>query len=161
MRELRNARNYLDDIIVFTSSSWQEPLDHIRNVFRRIRDAGVKLNRDKCQIGSAILEFLGHKIGMGRVEPSGLRVNVMLDFPRPSDQKQVQSFSVSPDILGDLSRHMEIYHQICQNYWKKGRFTVVGGVREGIPGYEVMFCFQTCSSTPNYQLSFSIVTCVR
>ena len=68
------ARYYLDDIIVFNSSSCEEHLDHIRDVFRRIRDAEVKLNRDKCQIDSTILKFLGQKIGMGRVEPSGLRV---------------------------------------------------------------------------------------
>ena len=108
------ARYYLDDIIVFTSKkkSWEEHLDHICDVFRRTRDTGVKLNRDKCQIGSAILEFLGYKIGMGRVEPSGLRVTVMLDFSVLLTENRFNRFSVSPDI----SRHTEIYPQFCQNY---------------------------------------------
>ena len=115
------ARYYLDEIIVFTSSSLEEHLDHIRDVFRRTRDAGVKLNKDKYQIGSGILEFLAHKIGMGRVEPSGLRVMVMLDFPRPSDWKQVQSFL---GITGYFRRYIPTYGNIpsvSSELLKKGK----------------------------------------
>ena len=53
----------------------------------RIRHAGVQLSKYKCQICSAVYEFLRHKIELGRVEPSDHKVKVMLYFRRPSDRK--------------------------------------------------------------------------
>ena len=50
------ARFYLDDTIVF-SISWTEHLEHLRIVFLRVRNAGIRLKERKCKYGSATVIF--------------------------------------------------------------------------------------------------------
>jgi len=82
---------YPDDIIIF-SSSWSEHVNHIKLVFDRIRSAGLTLKRAKCVFATAEVEFLGHKVGLGKVEPRRQTVKALLEFPRPSNPKQLRSY---------------------------------------------------------------------
>ena len=59
---------YLDDIIIF-SNTWEDHLKHIRVVFSRIRNAGLTLNKNKCVFATGELDYLGHHVGLRKVEP--------------------------------------------------------------------------------------------
>ena len=52
---------YLDDLNVY-SRNFDEHLSHLRDVFDRLRQAGLKLNPEKCRFASSKLVFLGHVI---------------------------------------------------------------------------------------------------
>ena len=82
---------YLDDVIIF-SDTWEEHLSHLKAVFQRIREAALTLNRKKCMFAMAELDYLGHHVGLGKVEPRQKKVEALLAFPRPSNRKQLQSF---------------------------------------------------------------------
>lgn len=85
------AAAYLDDILIF-SNSWKEHLDHIRKVFQRIKDAGLTLNSGKCVFGVAEVDYLGHHIGLGKVQPRENKVIALLNYSRPTNKKQLQAF---------------------------------------------------------------------
>lgn len=57
----RIALIYLDDVLVH-SQSFEEHLQHLRLVFDRFRDAGLKLKPSKCFFGRKNVKFLGHVI---------------------------------------------------------------------------------------------------
>lgn len=61
------ASAYIDDIIVF-SSSWEEHLDHLRDVFRRLQVAGLKAKAIKCNLAMEEGNYLGHRVGRGRIQ---------------------------------------------------------------------------------------------
>jgi len=82
---------YLDDVIIF-SDTWEEHLQHLTAVFERIRQAGLTLNKKKCEFACAELDYLGHHVGRGQVEPRRTKVEALLAFPRPTTRKQIQSF---------------------------------------------------------------------
>ncbi|CAJ0636703.1 6842_t:CDS:2 [Entrophospora sp. SA101] len=44
-------------------SSFEEHLEHLEIVFSRLRQAGLKLGKDKCSFAKTQLEFLGHIVG--------------------------------------------------------------------------------------------------
>jgi len=52
---------YLDDIII-ASPSFDEHLEHLREVFRRLRSAKLKLNPDKCHFCRDELRYFGHVV---------------------------------------------------------------------------------------------------
>jgi cleavage and polyadenylation specificity factor subunit 1 len=52
---------YLDDIII-ASRDQQEHLEHLREVFYRLRDAGLVINAEKCVFAETTIKFLGHKV---------------------------------------------------------------------------------------------------
>ena len=82
---------YLDDIIIF-SDTWEEHLVHIRAVLTRIRSANLTLSPSKCHFAVAEVDYLGHHIGLGRVQPRAQKVQALLDFPAPTTRKQLQQF---------------------------------------------------------------------
>ena len=59
--EYRFALIYIDDIIIFYKSI-DEHLTHLADVFRRLREANVKLNPKKCSFVKQRIEYLGHVV---------------------------------------------------------------------------------------------------
>ncbi|GFY22615.1 retrovirus-related Pol polyprotein from transposon 297 [Trichonephila clavipes] len=49
---------YMDDVII-TSPSFNEHIDHLKQVFTMLRDAGLTLNKDKCYFARDKLKYLG------------------------------------------------------------------------------------------------------
>ena len=52
---------YLDDIIIF-SSTWEEHLARLRQVFERLRHADLKLGAEKCGFAAKEVSYLGHRV---------------------------------------------------------------------------------------------------
>ena len=52
---------YLDDVIVH-SGSFQDHIDHLRRVLRRLREHGVKLKPRKCKLFKREVNFLGRVV---------------------------------------------------------------------------------------------------
>ena len=82
---------YLDDIIIF-SNSWHEHLCHIREVLKRIKQAGLTMKASKCAFANAEVEYLGHTIGFGKVAPRNAKVTTVFST---SDQQKA-----APVLLG-------------------------------------------------------------
>ena len=51
---------YLDDIIVF-ATTWEEHLARLRQVFKRLRHAQLKLGAEKCMFAAKV-SYLGHRV---------------------------------------------------------------------------------------------------
>jgi hypothetical protein len=52
---------YLDDIVVL-GETFEQHLEVLQVVFRRLRAANLRLNPDKCQFGRSSLTYLGHVV---------------------------------------------------------------------------------------------------
>lgn len=81
---------YIDDVAVY-SETWSEHLDHIRQVFRTLRDVGLTVNLEKCEFGKKQVKFLGHVIGSGIHSPDPQKVEAIRNMPRPITKKEVRS----------------------------------------------------------------------
>jgi len=64
---------YLDDIIIY-NDMWEEHLSHLRTVLSRIRAANLTLSPSKCCFAVAEVDYLGHHVGLGRVQPLAKKV---------------------------------------------------------------------------------------
>lgn len=85
------ALPYLDDIAIF-SDTWSEHLDHLREVFSRLRQAGLTLKAQKCKFGRSELDYLGHTVGQGHRSPLEVKVLAIKEFPRPETKTQIRTF---------------------------------------------------------------------
>ena len=52
---------YLDDLLIF-SESFDDHLQHLEKVLKKICDTGLKLNLEKCQLLRPEVSYLGHTI---------------------------------------------------------------------------------------------------
>jgi hypothetical protein len=53
---------------------------------------GLALNLEKCVFAVPELDFLGHRISAAGVAPLRDNIQVILDFPKPTDCKSLQRF---------------------------------------------------------------------
>ena len=52
---------YIDDILV-PGATWEEHLHNLRDVFKRLRSANLKLKSKKCRLAEHEVEYLGYVI---------------------------------------------------------------------------------------------------
>ncbi|GFX12736.1 retrovirus-related Pol polyprotein from transposon 17.6 [Trichonephila clavipes] len=88
---LRNCEDfavlYLDDIAIF-SLAWDDHLKHLKDVFDRLRSARLHIKPSKYQFAQAYVKYLGHLVGQGLRTPGELKVQVIKDFPIPTNKTQ-------------------------------------------------------------------------
>jgi hypothetical protein len=82
---------YLDDIIIY-SRSHEEHVAHLRQVFERLREYGLRCAIAKCRFGVQELPYLGHVIGSECNRPQERHLQQIQDAPTPRTKKQLQSF---------------------------------------------------------------------
>ena len=82
---------YLDDVLVY-SRTFDAHLEHLRLVFNRFREAGLKLKPSKCHFGQKKVKFLGHVISKDGVLPDPDKVSAIKEYPVPRSVKDVRAF---------------------------------------------------------------------
>ena len=82
---------YLDDILIF-SPDRSSHTDHLRQVLQILKDAGLVLNRAKCEFFRSTVEFLGLRVAAGGVSPLPDQISAVRNFPQPSTVKELQAF---------------------------------------------------------------------
>ena len=82
---------YLDDIIVF-SSTWEEHLARLREVFERLRHAKLKLGATKCTFAAKEVSYLGHRVTEEGLLPDPSLLAAIRDIPPPKTATEVRSF---------------------------------------------------------------------
>ena len=64
----------------------------MEEVFRRLRDANVKLNPKKCSFVKQRVEYLGHVVTPEGISPNPDKVRVVQEYPTPTNLKELRSF---------------------------------------------------------------------
>jgi hypothetical protein len=82
---------YMDDIVV-TSSDFDTHIRVLRQIFDRLRDAGITCNWEKSQFCRAELRYLGHLVDSNGVRPDTAKVEAILKIPEPKNVSDVRRF---------------------------------------------------------------------
>ncbi|XP_069139203.1 LOW QUALITY PROTEIN: uncharacterized protein [Argopecten irradians] len=88
---MANVENFIDDILMYTKT-WTEHLETLRELFLRLRKAGLTARPTKCFLAHRSLPCLGHIVGEQGLLPEPEKIKAILDAPRPETKKQVRSF---------------------------------------------------------------------
>jgi hypothetical protein len=82
---------YLDDILIF-ANSMEEHRRITRLVLDCIRKHKLYLQPEKCEFEQTRIEYLGIIISHNKVEMDLVKIAGVVDWPTPSNKKEVQSF---------------------------------------------------------------------
>ena len=79
----RRIHHCLSDYLVIYSSTWEEHLQHLHQVFQRLQNAGLTAKLKKCQFAMQQCRYLGQIAGNGTVqlEQGKLATEQMLSIP--------------------------------------------------------------------------------
>ena len=82
---------YLDDIIIFSKSE-EEHLEHLRIIFQKLKAAGLKLRRSKCDFMKKHIQYLGHLISEEGIHPLPEKLESIKTMPAPRNTKEIKQF---------------------------------------------------------------------
>ena len=82
---------YLDDMLV-ASKTPSEHKKHLRRLFQRLDEHGLQIQLEKCLFGVPEIEFLAQEVTSNGIKPSLNRVKAILDFPKPTFEKDLFRF---------------------------------------------------------------------
>ncbi|GFW44469.1 retrovirus-related Pol polyprotein from transposon 297 [Trichonephila clavipes] len=82
---------YMDDVII-SSPLFTHHIEHLKEVFRLLQDAGLTLNKDKCKLGCDELKYLGLIISKKGIKTDETKVRAMVDKKPPRNSKKVSKF---------------------------------------------------------------------
>ena len=92
---------YLDDILV-TGASEGEHQAKLKEVLRRLTEAAIRLKKDKCNFGVAVVEYLGHRMRKDGLATLDKRVCAVGEAPTPKNVTQIKLFLGIPSIPTQL-----------------------------------------------------------
>ena len=84
LREIPGVAVYLDNILI-TASSHVEHLKTLDRVFQTLKDAGLKLKRNKCVFLTEFVTYLGHRIDTQALHPVEEKIKALLEIPAPTN----------------------------------------------------------------------------
>ena len=85
------AMGYLDDIIVFSKTE-EEHLQHLEEIFTRLRKFGLKMKCEKCSFFKKHIQYLGHLVLERGFEPLPEKLESIRRMPAQKTAKEVKQF---------------------------------------------------------------------
>ena len=82
---------YIDDILVY-SDTFEEHVQQVRKVLEKLEKAGLRLKMSKCEFHQKRVRFLGFVISDKGIEMDPDKVKSIVEWPPPTNKKEVQSF---------------------------------------------------------------------
>lgn len=82
---------YLDDLIIF-GRNMATHNKNLTDVLERLRKVNLKLNPEKCYFLKKELLYLGHVVSSQGVLPDPAKIQVLQNYPRPTNTEEVKRF---------------------------------------------------------------------
>ena len=80
------AMGYLDDIIIYSRSE-KEHLEHLEEIFTRLKTAGLKLKLEKRCFFKKHIQYLGHLISADGIQPLPEKLESIAKMPAPKNPR--------------------------------------------------------------------------
>lgn len=149
---------YMDDLIVFSKSE-DDHVQHLRAVFDRIREFGLKLSHEKSKFGLREIRFLGHVVSRDGVRPDRDRVKAIQEAPLPKNARGIRRF------LGMVNYYRkfipgiaEVTHPLTEILKKGRRFQLGPEQLSSIRKCREILTTQPLLAFPDFQRTFKITT---
>jgi hypothetical protein len=145
---LKNVFCYIDDILV-VSESKSEHLKVLAQVFERLADYNVKLNKDKCEFLKSKVQYLGHVLSANGVQPVQGKVEALLKAPRPRNVHELKSLlgainyygKFLPDLATTLHPLYQLSHHDARWVWSPECEEAFNKIKQMLVGAEVLIHF--------------------
>ena len=95
----------MDDILIHGQTKAEHD-ERLTQVLHRLQDAGLTLNRDKCQFSKSSVTFLGHLIDGEGIQPDPDKITAIGDFRTPQCVGDIRRFLGMVNQLNKFTDHL-------------------------------------------------------
>jgi len=83
--------HYMDDILI-GNQTFDEMYERLERILKVLKECGLTLNLDKCELYKQSITFLGHQIHVEGISPGEIKTNAIRIFPKPANVTDVRKF---------------------------------------------------------------------
>lgn len=83
--------SYEDDLCIWSTSK-EEHLKRLKEVFRRARECGLKFNKSKCELAKTEMRYLGHILSEDGIQADPSKILAIKNMPRPENKHDLMRF---------------------------------------------------------------------
>ena len=105
---------YLNDILIF-SKEYDEHIEHVRKVLKKIENAKLQLKLKKCEFHVQETEFLGHWITTNGIQMDKHKIKAIQDWPELKNIKEIQQFA---GLVNYYQKYLRNYSQFMKPLFK-------------------------------------------
>ena len=105
MDTLEYVRAYLDDLLVILRKSFEDYLEKLKEVLKRLQKAGLKVNAAKSTFGVHECEYLGYVLTREGIKPQTKKIEAILAIARPKNVRTLRGF------LGMVQYYRDIWEK--------------------------------------------------
>lgn len=91
LQKVDGVLSFSDDILI-SGHTKKEFFIHLKNVLQILQDAGLRLNREKCQWCLTEINYLGFKINAEGINPNADKVTAIANSPIPTNITELQAY---------------------------------------------------------------------
>ena len=152
---------YLDDIIICTET-FEKHMLVLREVMKRIKAAGLVVNKEKCELCRSELRYLGYLINENGLMVDPEKVSAIVNIPEPKTTRDIKSFigllswyrRFIPDmatLVAPLNRLLSkknkfIFDDECKESFRRAKECLISAPILKCPNFELPFTIQTDAS---------------
>ena len=91
LKDLPFTISYLDDIIIYSKTT-EDYMDHLKQVFHKLRNAKLSMKLNKCHFFTKETQYLGHILRTTDIKPLPSKTKAIKGMQPPWNGKQVWGF---------------------------------------------------------------------
>ena len=114
LRDIPGCVNYMDDILLFAKDS-REHDKILSRVLQVLKEAGIRLNKTKCEFKKSSVTFLGHVWSAEGVAPDAGKMKAISEMNPPESAEQMRSFLGFASYVG--SQAVPHYSTLAKPLW--------------------------------------------
>jgi len=127
LQDLPFCYAYIDDILI-ASKDEIEHREHLKQLFTRLDEHGIKINPAKCILGKTKIKFLGYEVAASGTRPLPEKVEAIKNFPKPTTIKQLRQFlgmiNFYRRFISRAAREQATLNDMLKGPKKKGKKTI-------------------------------------
>jgi len=159
MYDLEFTRAYIDDLLIISTGSFEDHLNKMRQVFKRLQKAGLKVNASKSSFCSEELEYLGYWISRQGIRPLQKKVEAINNLATPKTKKQLRSFIGMVNHYRDMwIRRSDVLSPLTELTSKKVKFVWTDRHQKAFDTMKRIMARETILAFPNFNKPFHIYT---
>lgn len=157
--DLDYVRAYIDDILITSSSSFEEHMEKLDTVLTRLEQAGFRANVRKCFFAQTELDYLGYWLSRDGIQPQPKKVEAIMRLKPPKTARQVKQFLGMVNFYRDMwRRRSHLLSPLTALVGKKTNFKWGPEQQQAFDEIKATISKETLLAFPDFSKPFHIYT---
>ena len=153
MDGLQYVRTYIDDLLVFTKGTWEDHLEKLEKVLKRLQEAGLRVNARESHFGKDEVEYLGFQVNREGIKPMAKKVEAIQAIKTPKTKKELRKFIGMINYYRDMWRkRSEVLAPLASLTSDKAEWKWTNVQKEAFETIKGIISRETLLAFPNFRI---------